>query len=112
MSLAASLSALPDDRARDSYLSNLWKTFQHTEQFEHLLTLLKELHSKGESVILSPSAAADERAFASGILSAIRTQANWIQAAIFFDPATAQYAPLDSSSPADEDDVPVPEPAY
>lgn len=103
------LSALPPKEQR-AYISNVWKTFAGTEQFEALQLLLTDLNTGGEQAVLNPSCPDHTRAFSAGILATVKSVRDYAKIAIDYDPETdTDDEPV---NPPDEPEVPAEDPIY
>jgi hypothetical protein len=75
----------------DAYLSNIWKQFRTTEAFEALMIMMLQANKEAEQALLDPNTEDRKRAHAAGQCASIKRLVTSIQAAISFDPTTAEY---------------------
>ena len=92
MKLAERLAGMsPADS--DIYLSNVWKRFSNSEEFEALMWALNEIAEQANGLLLGPTTEDRARAHAAGQVAAVRRLLVTISQNVNFDPTKAQYAP-------------------
>ena len=92
MKLAERLAGMsPADS--DIYLSNVWKRFSNSEEFEALMWALNEIAEQANGLLLGPTTEDRSRAHAAGQVAAVRRLLVTISQNVSFDPTKAQYAP-------------------
>ena len=90
MKLAERLAGMsPADS--DIYLSNVWKRFSNSEEFEALMWALNEIAEQANGLLLGPSTEDRSRAHAAGQVAAVRRLLVTISQNVNFDPTKAVY---------------------
>jgi hypothetical protein len=94
MTLAERLRGM-DPADSDRYLSEIWRRFSGTEEYEALHYVLAEVAEEANGLLLSPTTEDRSRAHAAGQVTAVRRILVTMQRNVAFRPEDAKYAPFE-----------------
>jgi len=85
-----------DPASSDKYLSEIWRRFAGTEEYEALHFVLAEVAEEANGLLLSPNTEDRARAYAAGQVTAVRRVLVTMQRNVAFRPEDAKYAPFET----------------